>query len=229
MQIGIDTSGDAQIMQLLSFASCAFGASSLAFYWVDPKAEMREFRTHGLPDDFIDRYKAGMNHFDPLVIRRLAKSKRRVAWLGEEAPPLSCAPTYIDFLNGYDIIDNLEFVFWKEDGPFAGLGVLRNRGDPPLQKATIDVGAMQKYFEFNLLMHPRQREARVAATLSGRFRLTQREIETVSLLCAGASNGEIAESLGVGLATVKTHIVNILDKFGVGNRASIVSVTLGLQ
>jgi ATP/maltotriose-dependent transcriptional regulator MalT len=88
---------------------------------------------------------------------------------------------------------------------------------------------MQKYFEFNLLMHPRQREARVTATLARRFRLTQREIETVSLLCAGASNGEIAESLGVGLATVKTHIVNILDKFGVGNRASIVSVTLSLQ
>ncbi len=229
MHPSIDTSGDAQIMHLLSFASCAFGASSLAFYWVDPNAEMIGFRTQGLPDDFIDRYKSGMNQFDPLVIRRLAKSKRRVAWLGEEAPPLPGAPTYIDFLNGYDIIDNLEFVFWTEDGPFAGLGVLRNRGDPPLQKATIDLAAMQKYFEFNLLMHPRQREARVAATLARRFRLTQREIETVALLCAGASNGEIAEALGVGLATVKTHIVNILDKFGVGNRASVVSVTLSLQ
>ena len=229
MHPGLDTSGDAQIMHLLNFAGCAFSTSSLAFYWVDPNAEMLGFRTRGLPDDFIERYKAGMNHFDPLVIRRLAKSKRRVAWLCEEAPPLPGAPTYIDFLNGYGIIDNLEFVFWNEDGPFAGLGVLRARGDPPLQKATIDVAAMQKYFEFNLQMHPRQREARVAATLARRFRLTQREIETVSLLCAGASNGEISEALGVGLATVKTHIVNILDKFGVGNRASIVSVTLSLQ
>jgi DNA-binding CsgD family transcriptional regulator len=229
MEPSIDTSGDAQIMHLLNFAGCAFGASSLAFYWVDPNAEMRDFRTQGLPEEFIARYQSGMNNFDPLVIRRLAKSRRRIAWLGEEAPPLPGAPTYINFLNGYDIIDNLEFVFWNENGPFAGLGVLRNRGDPPLQKATIDVGAMQKYFEFNLLMHPRQREARVATTLARRFRLTQREIETVSLLCAGASNGEIADSLGVGLATVKTHIVNILDKFGVANRASIVSVTLSLQ
>ena len=229
MHPSIDTSGDAQIKHLINFAGCTFGASSLAFYWVDPGAEMLGFRTHGLPDDFIDRYRSGMDHFDPLVIRRLEKSKRRVAWLCEEAPPLPGAPTYIDFLSCYNIIDNLEFVFWNEDGPFAGLGVLRNRGDPPLQAATIDLGAMQKYFEFNLLMHPRQREARVTATLARRFRLTQREIETVSLLCAGASNGEIAESLGVGLATVKTHIVNILDKFGVGNRSSIVSVTLSLQ
>jgi DNA-binding CsgD family transcriptional regulator len=229
MGSSIDTSGDAQIMQMIEFAGGAFRASGIVFYWVDPSAEMFGFRAQGVSDDFLDRYRSGMNDFDPLVVRRLAKSKRRVAWLREEAPPVPGAPTYIDFLDRYDIIDNLEFVFWDEHGPFAGLGVLRNRGDPPLQSAMMDLSAMQKYFEFNLLMHPRQREARLATTLARRFRLTQREIQTVSLLCAGASNGEIAESLGVGLATVKTHIVNILDKFGVANRASIVSVTLSLQ
>ncbi|MEA2732110.1 MAG: Bacterial regulatory protein luxR family [Acetobacteraceae bacterium] len=51
----------------------------------------------------------------------------------------------------------------------------------------------------------------------------------MSLLCAGASNSDISETMGVRLTTVKTHIVNILDKLGVGNRSSVVGLTLSLQ
>jgi DNA-binding CsgD family transcriptional regulator len=224
-----DASGDAHIQQMMEFATGAFRASSIVFYWVSDTTEMFGFHPQGVPDDFVERYRTGMNRFDPLLVRRLAQDKRRVAWLREEAPPLPGAPAYIDFLSAYGIIDNLEFVFWDADGPFAGLGVLRNRGDPPLESVTMDVGAIHKYFEFNMLMHPRRREARLRATLARRFRLTQREIEAVSLLCAGASNAEIAEAMGVRLATVKTHIVNILDKLGVGNRSSVVGMTLSLQ
>ena len=225
----IDVGGDAQILHMMEFASRAFRASSLVFYWVSDTAEMLDVQARGVPDDFLDRYRTGMNRFDPLLVRRLAEAKRRIAWLREEAPPVPDAPAYIEFLGTYDIIDNLEFVFWDDDGPFAGLGVLRNRWDPPLDSITMDLDAIHEYLEFNMLMHPRQREARLRATLVRRFRLTQREIEAVSLLCAGASNDEIAETMGVRLATVKTHIVNIFDKLGVGNRASVVGLTLSLQ
>jgi len=229
MHKSIDTSGDAQILQMMEFASGAFRTGSLVFYWVSETAEMFGFRGRGVPDEFLDRYRTGMDRFDPLVVHRLAKAKRRVAWLREEAPPLPEAPLYIDFLGTYDIVDNLEFLFWDNDGPFAGLGVLRSRDDPPFEMITMDLGVIHKYFEFNMLMHPYQREARLRATLTRRFGLTQREIEAVSLLCAGASNSDIAETMGVRLATVKTHIVNILDKLGVGNRSSVVSLTLSLQ
>jgi DNA-binding CsgD family transcriptional regulator len=225
----IDTSGDAQILQMMEFASSAFRASGLVFYWVNDNAEMFGFQGRGVPDDFIDRYRTDMGRFDPLLVRRLARAKRRIAWLQEEAPPVPSAPAYLEFLGAYDIIDNLEFVFWDNNEPFAGLGVLRNRNDPPLQAIGLDLAAIHKYFEFNMLMHPRQREARMQATLARRFGLTRREIEAVSLLCAGASNHDIAESMGVRLATVKTHIVNVLDKLGVGNRSSVIGLTLALQ
>ena len=126
MHKSIDTSGDAQILQMMEFASGAFRSSSLVFYWVSETAEMFGFRGRGVPDEFLDRYRTGMHRFDPLVVRRLVKANRRVAWLREEAPPVPEAPLYLDFLDTYDIVDNLEFLFWDNDGPFAGLGVLRH-------------------------------------------------------------------------------------------------------
>lgn len=228
MHESIDTSGDAQILQMMEFASGVFRANSLVFYWVSETTEMFGFQGRGVPREFLDRYRTGMDLFDPLLVRRLTERKRRVAWLLEEELPTPDLPAYIEFLNAYGFIDNLEFLFWNNDGPFAGLGLLRNGGEAPLQ-AMVDLAAVHKYLEFNMLMHPRQRETRLRATLARRFRLTQREIETVSLMCAGASNHEMAEMMGVRLATAKTHVVNVLDKLGVDNRSSVVGLMLSLQ
>jgi DNA-binding NarL/FixJ family response regulator len=65
--------------------------------------------------------------------------------------------------------------------------------------------------------------------LQHRYGLTQREIEVVELLNNGASNLTIAQILGIGVATVKTYIIKILNKLGVESRAAIVSFTMRLQ
>jgi len=61
-------------------------------------------------------------------------------------------------------------------------------------------------------------------------RLTPREREVLSLIGAGRSNAEIAGELHLGVTTVKTHIVALLDKLGVRNRvqAGILAHRLGL-
>jgi DNA-binding NarL/FixJ family response regulator len=56
-----------------------------------------------------------------------------------------------------------------------------------------------------------------------RLRLTDREREVLVALDAGASNREIAKSLFISEATVKTHLVHIFDKLGVDSRAKAVT------
>lgn len=51
--------------------------------------------------------------------------------------------------------------------------------------------------------------------------LTPREIQVIRLLTTGVGNDEIAESLGISLNTVKTHIQHLLDKTGFSSRTQL--------
>lgn len=67
-----------------------------------------------------------------------------------------------------------------------------------------------------------------AAALAARFPLlTTRESEVYSLVLRGRSNVEIAETLFVGVSTVKTHINALFAKLGVRDRAQ--AITKGLN
>lgn len=51
--------------------------------------------------------------------------------------------------------------------------------------------------------------------------LTPREIQVLRLLTTGVGNDEIADSLGISLNTVKTHIQHLLDKTGFTSRTQL--------
>jgi len=53
--------------------------------------------------------------------------------------------------------------------------------------------------------------------------LTQRQLQILKLLQAGKVNKEVAQELGIGLGTVKQHIVAIFKKLNVSNRAMAAS------
>jgi DNA-binding NarL/FixJ family response regulator len=54
-----------------------------------------------------------------------------------------------------------------------------------------------------------------------KFGLTPREIEIVSVVAAGLSNKEIAQTLKIADDTVKHHMTNIFDKLGVSTRLEL--------
>lgn len=51
--------------------------------------------------------------------------------------------------------------------------------------------------------------------------LTRRQKDVVWLLAQGKSNQEIADFLGVSIHTIKIHVKNIFDLFGVSNRTEV--------
>lgn len=56
--------------------------------------------------------------------------------------------------------------------------------------------------------------------------LSQREIEVLGLVRRGSSNKEIARSLHVSEATIKTHLIHTFRKLGVDDRTAAVSIAL---
>jgi DNA-binding CsgD family transcriptional regulator len=55
-----------------------------------------------------------------------------------------------------------------------------------------------------------------------RMSLTSREKQVLQLAVTGASQKQIADSLGIAHNTVRTHIRHIYDKSGMGNRVELV-------
>lgn len=54
--------------------------------------------------------------------------------------------------------------------------------------------------------------------------LSERELEVLRLMAAGASNSEIAERLIVSIGTIKKHINNIFGKLGASHRAQAIAI-----
>lgn len=61
-------------------------------------------------------------------------------------------------------------------------------------------------------------------------RLTQREVQILALLSEGLSNPQIGEVLQLSESTVRTHVRNVLQKLGVGDRtrAAVWAVSEGV-
>jgi DNA-binding NarL/FixJ family response regulator len=53
------------------------------------------------------------------------------------------------------------------------------------------------------------------------FGLTQRQLEIVSAIVAGATNHDIADQFSISSKTVKYHLTNMFEKLGVSNRIEL--------
>jgi len=56
--------------------------------------------------------------------------------------------------------------------------------------------------------------------------LTERELEVLALMVEGLNNTQIAGRLSVSPSTIKSHVSNILSKFGVASRNEAVTLAL---
>ncbi len=66
----------------------------------------------------------------------------------------------------------------------------------------------------------------IGVSAGGQESLTPRELEVLTLIGQGRSNGEIAAMLAIAPRTAKVHVQNILSKLGATNRTEAVSLAV---
>ena len=87
--------------------------------------------------------------------------------------------------------------------------------------------ALRAVHQGRTLLAPEVAERLVAGVSAGTPEpLTARELEVLTLLGQGRSNGEIADMLTNAPRTVKVHVQNILGKLGASNRTEAVSIAV---
>ncbi len=157
-----------------------------------------------------------------------------LAAVRRERPELVVADLFLDGAAGLDELGGL-----VEEG--ARVLVFTMAAEPRLwaQVAAAGVhGLVVKGSEPGALRHAAERIVAGGRWFPGRTdprriareALTRRELQVLRLVAEGLSNREIAAVLGVGPATVKSHVAAVLHKLGARNRAGAVreAVALGL-
>lgn len=96
--------------------------------------------------------------------------------------------------------------------------LLKDAAPEKLRRAIVDTAAGKSTLSpeiAGLLMHRMQQP---------KLSLSTREVELLSQLATGATNKQLAKSLFISEATVKTHLVHIYQKLGVTNRTAAINM-----
>lgn len=203
------------------------GARTLAFYRVDDDLNLHDFHCLGVPPEFFRLYMEEMHHLDPLHVRRVGTRADRVVRMDQalDYMPTFEVSEYQRFLRRYNFVDNIDILFRLDGKIKAGLSVIWNEGDRRPAGHVFQLAAdLQPYMEFVLWNQDDNAvKADPVAQSMEAFHFTPREGEVAKLLCAGCTNADIAQCLGIGVATVKTHLLKIFEKANAETRAGVVA------
>jgi DNA-binding CsgD family transcriptional regulator len=211
----------------VEFVCGALQAEWGVFFLLDEAAAPYGYRSHGTPVDLPMSYAAqGMELSDPLHPRRLSYDKRRFTTIFD--PSLFADPTrrndqqrFWAFLQSFGARDAAEMIFWNGRRAVAGVSLIWRDKTSRCRDVELAV-SLQSYVEFNLLAACGDLPVRASAPASPSTNaLTPREHQIADLVCRGYINAEIANLLGISLATVKTHLLHVFSKTDVNNRAAL--------
>ena len=167
------------------------------------------------PDDVFEQVKRGVRF-------RVGEGKPGRAWQTREpvvTPDVASDPEFRprDAAEAIGIASAVAFPAVGPDGPVAVLSFYSFEHRVPSAELVRTLTAIGR--ELGRFLSRRRAEL-------GPRPLTEREIEVLRLAAEGLSGPAIAEQLGIGLSTVRTHFEHIYDKLGVGDRAAAVAQAL---
>lgn len=212
--------------RMLAFAGTNCRARWSTVVWINSDCKIISMQGGNAPSGVERHYQDVIRDLDPLCPKHVAEIGGAVVTLrGSDGGLVNqAAPEYLGYINRFEIGDEANLLFWSGGVLVAGMAMYRGRTDPPFISDERDWEGMRRYFEKSLTSHAFIRRHTVRASLRHRYGLNPREIEVAETLAQGATNAELATTLGISVSTVKNHIVNILNKIGVDNRSSVQAV-----
>ncbi|WP_296062658.1 LuxR C-terminal-related transcriptional regulator [uncultured Amphritea sp.] len=207
--------------------------SESVFFLVEPDMHHRGAVVYKSGSDIEKQYEATYRKMDPLSPERFSHTDDRVVTLDSQMSPHLLKQTiyYQEFMvpNNHRYVADM---FFRNNGRIiAALSMLR---EEEMGNYTADelklLCKLQPFLEYSLnaVYLPHRNAER--SSITDKYALTERELDVLELLLSGSSNKEIAGDLGLGLATVKTHLHHIFQKVSVQSRSELVArVLLDLQ
>ena len=208
----------------LNLINSLFGLSSSAFYLVGPDMRHRGVVLRNLEPEVERDYASNFRELDPLNPALFARSDDIVVSIDEQMSEreLMQSDYYLEFMVPNNHRHVADMFFRRKSDIIAVLSMLRSEQKGPF--AVEELGHLRKLQPFleytlNSVYLPKRIQQRRGA--QERFGLTEREVDVLELIVAGANNKEIARELGLSLATVKTHLQHIFHKAQVSSRTAL--------
>ena len=172
----------------------------------------------GFPEDWIKRYrKEELNKIDP--IPKYAIQRGESFWWSELDGHPNLTPDeqhFMDVLHDQDLGDGIAIPLFGPNGRngYAGIGFGKN---PPVVSALkvmqLQNAAQLAHQRYCTLLREKRKED---------VSLSARELEILTWVVQGKSNGVISDILGISSYTVDTYVRRIFGKLGVSNRVAAV-------
>ncbi len=216
----------------LSFVAGLAGARHLGFFWLDSRHAPIDWKMVNVPRECHQEFMDKMRPYDPLNPKAMIDAGTTVGWLNDDQHPVpgEHSHKFRDFLGRHRFVDEVDIILRSKSDFVAGIIAFRHVDDA--ESGTVPafgdvLPILEKsipYIEFNLGRYLGADKQAIRHEIMETFGLTPREAEIAELICAGCTNSDIAGCLGLGVATVKTHILHLFEKVGVENRSSLVAL-----
>lgn len=210
-----------------------------SYVWDDDECRFGKRVALNMDDANLRAYETYFQHHDPLTPRM--QRHREATLVVQEIPQHELVRTefFNDFLHRDGLYWGVNLYAWDGDRNIGDMRIWRSRRRENYGQDTLDLLEMIRPAFVAALRRARQRVPATHAqaptappALEGTpchalARLSEREREIVRLAALGHGDKAIAQRLGIGFTTVRTHMGHAFRKLGVDNRVQLAGRVLG--
>lgn len=174
-----------------------------------------------IASDSITSYIDHMSMHDPIFYRNNLASDQEVFSLKDK----KVSDQYQTFLDQNNIMDNVELVFKTDQHIVRGISLVRTQQEGLFTKQ--ELGILESCHALAKHMVIQVPTNNLAASMVAEYRqLTNKEKKVLDLILQGKGNQDIANTLFISLATVKTHLQHIFQKMLVRSKSELIIKTM---